>query len=384
MNTKTKTNPAAKMQLLLKHSGMDAFGAPVGDVFQAEMNPEVTADPNTPEVTAYEIPKAKDTRLNKILQAYLNTDENKLRLGHWFVDGSDLFYRIATAVGGSVNLKENLVAKKIDQDGKTLIIGNSSVLGLIGRRVSYGHAQENRDETEVQRILSVLIPMIPFSVFDEAGLDLDQFHLIERGNSESLTRLRGTGKYKKNEDGTIAQDEDYERIEIMEPETVHFTGASLFRVQDKYFLFDIDRIEIENQIFNAFLVELPRACTTITEAYEMLKPDEVKAAEAKGLTVLRQGEFFFIPTDAKFEPTQRELRSYEREENGKTHENMPGILQAGDNSPNRSTLFHKESGHVSGTVTHDGREHAPLKLKGWYRAVPNTSTQSFTLRGDID
>jgi hypothetical protein len=35
-------------------------------------------------------------------------------------------------------------------------------------------------------------------------------------------------------------------------------------------------------------------------------------------------------------------------------------------------------------VSHSGREHAYLRLKGWWMAVPNTSVKNFTVTGDVD
>lgn len=52
----------------------------------------------------------------------------------------------------------------------------------------------------------------------------------------------------------------------------------------------------ENQYF---IVELPRHCNTIEDAYEMLKPAAVKRAEAEGIKVLRQGDIFFVPTNVQ-------------------------------------------------------------------------------------
>ena len=48
---------------------------------------------------------------------------------------------------------------------------------------------------------------------------------------------------------------------------------------------------------NYFVAELPKDVETLTEAFEVLKPDEVREAEAQGIEVKRQGEWFFIPTD---------------------------------------------------------------------------------------
>lgn len=55
-----------------------------------------------------------------------------------------------------------------------------------------------------------------------------------------------------------------------------------------------------------FLCELPRGAkpTTVAEAYEDLKPETVKLAEAAGLDVLRQGDIFAVPTGL----TLREIR----------------------------------------------------------------------------
>jgi len=39
---------------------------------------------------------------------------------------------------------------------------------------------------------------------------------------------------------------------------------------------------------------------------------------------------------------------------------------------------------VKGEVTHDGREHEPIKLKKWHKPIPNTATNSFTIQGNID
>jgi hypothetical protein len=76
----------------------------------------------------------------------------------------------------------------------------------------------------------------------------------------------------------------------------HFVGAMLLRVGRKYFLFDIDRREVEHYRFNPFLTQLPSKAESIAEAYEMLKPKQVVSALKKGLKVQRQGEWFFIPT----------------------------------------------------------------------------------------
>jgi hypothetical protein len=74
----------------------------------------------------------------------------------------------------------------------------------------------------------------------------------------------------------------------------HFAGAVLLKVEDQYFLFDCDREELHYHNFNPFFTQLPAKATTIEEAYGLLKPKAVQAAEDAGIEVIRQGEFFFV------------------------------------------------------------------------------------------
>ena len=108
--------------------------------------------------------------------------------------------------------------------------------------------------------------------------------LIDRGNEEKIiVNVKKHDRYWK---------------EYTDQEERHFTGASLFEVEGKTYLFDIDRKEIENNIFNPFLASINGKPKTIEEAYDLLKPLEVKKAERQGKKVLRQGEWFFIQCKA--------------------------------------------------------------------------------------
>lgn len=292
-------------------------------------------------------------------------------------------------------LAENVIARRIRLSDQTVgleYVGNSAALDLIGRKVAFGRERLNRNETEIQQRLSKLIPMIPFNVFDQARLSLDSMRIIERGKPETVTRKVqvGTGgktgkpKYKL--------------------ETVHFTGASLFSVGDMAFLFDIDRREIEHQVFNPFLVKLPfdfELPAGIAEAYELLKPQVVKDAERGGKPILRQGEWFFLPVTltvarglsamASTPGTLRdiELRAGPNRPNTaqgiSIYDGKPVVWQRSDGVMVRWQEVRAEAeSYVTGTVKHTGCEHADLVLDGWYTAVPNTATESFTITGDID
>jgi hypothetical protein len=270
--------------------------------------------------------------------------------------------------------KEDVIAVRLKRPTEVYYVGNSSILPLIGARMAYGNEQRNRSETDVQRRLSRLIPMFPFVALIQADLDLTKLNVLERGSEGKVSRKRTEYNYRTGKQET--------RIE-----TVHFTGASLIEVEGVHFLFDIDRREVEHKIFNPFMVQLKGKPKTIATAYESLKPDEVKKAEAKGIKVLRQGEWFFIPTSKKLKPITQEERISEWKPGIKPKRvNVPGTLRAGQNRPNRTEMFafHGKEIYVKGLVEHSGREHEPILLKQWCRAIPNTSVRSFTITGDID
>lgn len=255
------------------------------------------------------------------------------------------------------------------------VIGNSSVLPHIGMRMSFGHRVLNRNETSVQRYLSQHVPMIPFTVFEQAKLDINTFIMVDKGTEETVTRYRT--KY------------DSKGRERKVKESVHFTGTSLFTVSGKTYLFDIDRREIKEGIFNPFLVEIPSKFTvkTIAAAYEALKPDKVKDALKRGIKVLRQGEWFFIPTKVKADMLKNtKVYGIDTDPNKPVYQRETMRLEAGQNSPNyaQKGFIYNNVAYVSGKVEHSGREHADLILNGWYVAIPNTAINSFTITGDID
>lgn len=298
---------------------------------------------------------------------------------------------------------ENVVAKKIKREGEPdLILGNSSILSLIGSYSAYGKFTPNTRETLVQKILATQVRMLPFSAFEESGLDLNKIRILDQSGAETIKRKVLVPRHYRN------NYKDTFRIE-----KVHFTGASLFEVDGKYFLLDIDRNEIKHKIFNPFVVQLAKKAKTIVEAYEDLKPQLVKDAERKGKKVLRQGEWFFIPTKAPKMPRvdenmaikilasgnrwnttlldtilgKNKVKALAKKLNKITAAVPRAIsLKAGENRPNNAQLGLTVKGvtYVSGTIQHTGREHADLKLKGWYIAVPNTATKSVTITGDID
>ena len=71
----------------------------------------------------------------------------------------------------------------------------------------------------------------------------------------------------------------------------HILGAVVIQHQEDYFLCALDG--------NSYFVsQLPRKPRNIDDAFECLKPAEVRKAEKEGKKVLRQGEWFFIELNA--------------------------------------------------------------------------------------
>lgn len=298
-----------------------------------------------------------------------------------------------------------VIAVKIKRKGELpFVLGNSSVLKLIGRTVAYGNVNLNRGVTEIQKVLETKVRMIPFSVFAEANLDLQKVRIVDQGGAEAVTRRvlaeRGYG-------GSSNKFRD---------EEVHFTGSSLFEVSGRYFLMDLDRKELKHKLFNVFLTEMPKKVSSVAEAYVALKPKEVLEAERKGIPVLRQGEFFFIESKApklpKLSGTDKALalvgeRSLFKEEEkilsqflGKKfvkaaikkaqqiRESIPKPLKltAGTSRAHEVSMGVQINGltYVTRKVTHSGREHREITLSRWHVAVPNTAAKSFTISGDVD
>lgn len=121
-----------------------------------------------------------------------------------------------------------------------------------------------------------------------------------------------------------------------------------------------------------FFCELPRGVkpTTVAEAYEALKPEPVKLAEANGRSVLRQGDIFAIPVP------DTDLRSLRKM--GATIEKRGRVLGTSHVAsevaylPNGTTL-------MRGTMYHEPEQFRPadhkrvtLPKSTWCIAVKNT------------
>jgi hypothetical protein len=336
--------------------------------------------------------KPRQDAVEAIVNSFISKGRRKSSGGYRISeDGKQLTYTTSGygeykwdhASGKSVQVYADTLAVRIEQDGQDFVIGNSSGLRFVGARMAWGSRQRPRGEQKVQRLLAAKVPMLPFSVFEQAKLDITKTRILERGQAETVKRKAKKYDASKGKNVTFM-------------ESVHFTGASLFDVEGTQFLFDIDREEIKHGIFNPFLVKLPKKVKTIAEAYESLKPAEVLRAEKAGLKVQRQGEWFFIPVKGRHTPdkwkTEEETNfrwAQVLQKNGKWRDAVVGDvkrleLRAGPNRPNEAEMGIAAKQLVKGRISHSGREHRDIVLETWHKAVPNTATESFTITGDID
>lgn len=158
----------------------------------------------------------------------------------------------------------------------------------------------------------------------------------------------------------------------------HWLGESLVRAETEvrggknrksYFLSGFDHNESRALYF---FCELPAGVhpTTVDEAYECLKPDVVKTAEANGRSVERQGDIFAIEVTTA---NKKDLRKA-----GARFEKRGYLLDTNHTAtevaymPNGVTL-------VRGTMTHApefrAADHSRVKLgdgKTWHIAIKNT------------
>ena len=405
----------------------------------------------------------------KFVKTFFDKDPDELKGGrkhrkyHISIDGKKLYYQDSLKYNPAF---ADMIAAQLRNGMK---VGNASTYKFCGH-----HVVPSLVQLEMMR--NIRCPMLPFNVFKEAHLDIQDAEVVEQGKEEELLMpkqerdahgvlvdidvhaTKFSRKELKRQDWMksvvscpITNNSDYREyyngnrykttyVDARKLEQRHFVGAMLLKVKREsgaytYFLFDIDRNESKHYRMNAFLVQLRAPATTIKQAYELLKPAEVVAAEKKGLSVRRQGEWFFIPQPATFTEKLKAMEKqynkmqdklsdlenkiqdeYGEDEDGDHYyssaeddkrytkleakykktdawnafddfSKLDGAeLKAGDNRANMASEAIKigKQLYVKGLIEHEGREHEPITLQQWCKPVPNTATKSFTIEGNID
>ena len=164
--------------------------------------------------------------------------------------------------------------------------------------------------------------------------------------------------------------------------TIHTLGDSVLRIRDSYFLSGVDETGHGSGMY--FFAELvtDRAPSSVEDAMNFLKPTAVREAEDRGSNVLRQGEWFAIPTMLLTSELMRDvdqgLAGYRREHvlgrDGHHKLEEAVIYRAGNR---KGQVF------ARGVMQHTQGEHVDLDLgtQRWYLVVHNIVGASYTLSG---
>ncbi len=167
-----------------------------------------------------------------------------------------------------------------------------------------------------------------------------------------------------------------------ETKTIHTLGDSVIRVKDRYYLSAVD--ETGHGMGMYFLAELitDRAPKTLEDAFNALKPQVVREAEARGSNIMRQGEWFAIPTMLRtselMQDVERGIAAYRLNhvlgKDGHHQLEEAIIYRAGDR---KGQVF------ARGVLTHTKDEHYDLDLGTirWYLIVHNVAGAAYTLTG---
>ena len=164
--------------------------------------------------------------------------------------------------------------------------------------------------------------------------------------------------------------------------SVHTLGDSVVRVKDRYYLSAVDETGEGNGMY--FLAELAtdQPPETLEAAFDRLKPKTVREAEARGLGVLRQGEWFAIPTNHRTSELMRDTEAgiaVRRELHvlGKDghHELEEAVIY--EHGPRKGEVY------ARGVLRHTKGEHVDLNLGTvrWYLIIHNVTGASYTLSG---
>lgn len=173
----------------------------------------------------------------------------------------------------------------------------------------------------------------------------------------------------------------------------HLLGGSVFSYYGRYFLSGND--PSANWGRGYFLTELKRKVNSIDQAFKQLKPDVVKEAEKKSITVHRQGEWFFIPVAGDLNLLKKKYHVKKSLTGNIVKQTLLPVHVEGRNPHHRVSRMlvlgagivpnitgDKAKWIVSGVVKHTSRDHRQLKLgSSWFSAVHNEQVNSWGVSG---
>lgn len=132
------------------------------------------------------------------------------------------------------------------------------------------------------------------------------------------------------------------------------------------------------------IIQLPRKSRTVADAINALKPRQVLDAEATGVDVKRQGEWFFVPLDSP--ATDKSVAaSLGMTQTLLCKRSKPRPLPKQHAESNDHTCRWIECGRqilATGLVRHP--EHRSVKLDSWHVVYKNREIRSWVRSGAFD
>ncbi|MBZ5565093.1 MAG: hypothetical protein LAP13_22060 [Acidobacteriia bacterium] len=169
---------------------------------------------------------------------------------------------------------------------------------------------------------------------------------------------------------------------VVRERRIHTLGDSVIKVHDHYFASAVDETGVGNGMY--FLTELQtdRAPKSLKEAFEFLKPQVVREAEARGANVLRQGEWFAIPSKVRTKDLMRDVdrgiaRFYAQHVLGRDGHHRLEEAVIYRQGPRKGEVY------ARGVLEHTKAEHVDLNLGTfrWHLVVHAVQGASYTLTG---
>ena len=153
----------------------------------------------------------------------------------------------------------------------------------------------------------------------------------------------------------------------------HLLGRSVIKAGGVYYLSGLDETMVDAWR-GYFLAQLPRPAQTVVEALNHLKPPAVLEAEAQGISVKRQGEWFFVVSPLP-------PGAVDKDNHYLVHRNPIRAMN------HRATELRQvgDQRFVRGTIRHQGHEHKMLSLgREWHSVHENMEVRSFRSSGRVD
>lgn len=163
---------------------------------------------------------------------------------------------------------------------------------------------------------------------------------------------------------------------------IHVLGDSVVRLGNRFYLSMVDPTGTGNGMFCFTELLTGRAPASLADAFNALKPELVREAEARGATVHRQGEWFAVPvrfrTSELMGDVDRGVAVYRRHHvlgRDGHHQLDESVLYR--SGPRKGEVF------ARGMLTHVNGEHRDLDLGTirWHQVVRSIQRAAYTLSG---